>query len=68
MDSLRKLKTNYVDLWLMHWPCSNTRLKAWAVMEDMLAIGKCRAIGVCNFNVRHMTELIKNCKIVPAVN
>ena len=67
-ESLTKLGLDYIDLYLMHWPVENLRLDSWKAMEKLLQDGKCRAIGVSNFMSRHISELLDNCKIVPAVN
>jgi diketogulonate reductase-like aldo/keto reductase len=66
--SLKDLNTDYVDLWLMHFPVSKSRLKAWKVMEKLYLEGKCKAIGVANFTIRQLQELLKVAKVVPAVN
>ena len=65
--SLKKLQTEYVDLYLLHWPVKN-RLDAWRVLEDLYDEGKCKAIGVSNFLVHHLEELLEVCNIVPVVN
>ena len=67
-ESLTKLGLDYVDLYLMHWPVENLRLESWKAMEKLLLDGKCRAIGVSNFLSRHISDLLENCNIVPAVN
>ncbi|NQU98882.1 aldo/keto reductase [Candidatus Woesearchaeota archaeon] len=67
-ESLRKLQTNYVDLYMMHWPVEETRIKAWKVMEKLYKEGKCRSIGVSNFLIRHLKELLKTAEVVPVVN
>lgn len=66
--SLRKMNLDYVDLYLMHWPVQDLRLESWKAMERLLAEGKCRSIGVSNFMVRHLEELIDNSEVVPAAN
>ena len=66
--SLRKMKLDFVDLYLMHWPVKDLRLESWKAMERLLAGGKCRSIGVRNFMVDHLEELMKNSGVVPAVN
>ncbi len=65
--SLRKLQMNYVDLYLIHFPVPE-RVKSWKAFEELYHEKKIRAIGVSNFTIRHLTELLSQCKIVPAVN
>jgi len=66
--SLRNLGTNYVDLYLVHWPVPGRRIETWRAMEKILKDGKARAIGVGNFTIRHLEELLPRAEIVPAVN
>lgn len=66
-SSLQKLGLQYVDLYLMHWP-EETRLQAYKDMEKLLEAGKTKAIGVSNFTIRHLDELLSSTSIVPAVN
>ncbi|VEU33897.1 unnamed protein product [Pseudo-nitzschia multistriata] len=96
--SLRRLKLDYIDLWLMHWPgpAWNTmnrrkdlikeygpwhyavhsekdmpriRAETWRAMEDAMKSGKVKAIGVCNFTIKHLESLKKTASIwPPAVN
>jgi diketogulonate reductase-like aldo/keto reductase len=66
--SLKTMKLGYVDLYLMHWPVKDLRLESWSAMEKLLAEGKCRSIGVSNFMVHHLEELLGNSDVVPAVN
>jgi len=65
--SLGKLKTDYVDLYLVHWPI-NFDKEVWRKMESLLDKGKCKAIGVSNFNVKYLKELLSYCRIKPMVN
>lgn len=62
--SLDALQTDYVDLYLIHWPTPGTE-KAWEVMEELYESGKCKAIGVSNFNIRHIEQLAKSARIQP---
>ncbi|HJW75076.1 MAG TPA: aldo/keto reductase [Thermoleophilia bacterium] len=66
--SLRDLDLEYVDLYLMHWPVTEKRLESWRAMESLLAEGACRAIGVSNFTVAHLEQLLEVASVVPAVN
>lgn len=66
-ESLEKLDTDYVDLYLIHWPV-DFRAEAYAEMEKLYEAGKIRAIGVSNFHKHHLQELEKTYHIVPAIN
>ncbi len=66
--SLEKLQTNYLDLYLIHWPKGERSVETWKAMEELYESGKIRAIGVSNFLEHHLNELLENCKVVPAVN
>lgn len=66
-ESLKRLRMDYVDLYLIHWPV-NERNETWQAMEEILQHGKARSIGVSNFTIRHLEELMGQSEIVPAVN
>lgn len=66
--SLARLGADYVDLYLMHWPVAGKRIESWKAMEEIYKSGKARAIGVSNFTVEHLEELISATSIIPAVN
>lgn len=65
--SLKKLKTDYLDLVLLHWPFGNY-YEAWRELEKLYKEGKIRAIGVSNFEPDRLIDLIEFNEIVPAVN
>ncbi|KRK74052.1 aldo/keto reductase [Lacticaseibacillus nasuensis] len=74
--SLTRLGTDYVDLYLIHWPnpikfrdtWQDTNAETWRAMEEILQAGKARAIGVSNFRPHHLDELAKTANITPMVN
>lgn len=67
-ESLKRLKIDYVDLYLMHWPVSGLRNETWKALIRLQQLGKTKAIGVSNFMIRHLDELLAKTNIVPAVN
>ncbi|MFY1069086.1 aldo/keto reductase [Enterococcus sp. AD013-P3] len=75
-ESLEKLQTEYVDLFLIHWPnpvdfrdhWQNANAESWRAMEDLYEAGKIKAIGISNFRPHHIEELKKTAKIMPMVN
>ncbi|MAG47302.1 aldo/keto reductase [archaeon] len=66
-ESLRKLNLDYIDLYLIHWPVSS-RNESWKVFKKLYNEGKCKSIGVSNFTVNHLKELMEKTKIKPVVN
>lgn len=66
--SLDRLKLNYVDLYLIHWPVPGCYLSSWRELEKILNSGRALSIGVSNFQIRHLEELRNVSGIVPAVN
>lgn len=69
-ESLEKLQTDYIDLYLIHWP-SHTRsenIRVWRHFEKLYEAKKVLAIGVSNFQKHHLSELIEDAKIVPMIN
>ena len=68
--SLEKLKLEQVDLYLMHWPCPALGLyvETWQALIELKQAGLARSIGVSNFQIAHLEELIEKTQVVPAVN
>ena len=67
-ESLKLLQTDYVDLYLIHWPVKEKYNKTWKVMEEIYRSGRARAIGVSNFLQHHLEDLISIAEIIPMVN
>ena len=66
-ESLDRLGTDYVDLYLIHWPAQGWQ-QAWQDMEELYRQRRVRAIGVCNFQKHHLEELHSISSTKPAVN
>jgi methylglyoxal/glyoxal reductase len=67
-ESLKKLKLDYVDLYLVHWPLKTTRKTTWLALEKLQNEGLVKAIGVANYLEPFLDELKNYASIVPAVN
>ncbi|HMS25430.1 MAG TPA: aldo/keto reductase, partial [Acidimicrobiia bacterium] len=67
-ESLDNLQMDYVDLFLVHFPVTETRRPAWHKMEEIYASGRAKAIGVSNYTIKHLEELLNECNIIPAIN
>ncbi|WP_225847145.1 aldo/keto reductase [Streptomyces sp. HPF1205] len=68
--TLDDLGLGYVDLFLVHWPMPavGDYLETWKAMEEIYRSGRCRSIGVSNFNPGHLQRLLDGGEVVPAVN
>lgn len=66
--SLKQLKTDYVDLYLIHWPVKSKYKDTYRAMEQLYSSGRVKAIGVCNFNIEQLEDLMVHSNIVPAIN
>jgi diketogulonate reductase-like aldo/keto reductase len=66
--SLKRLRLDYVDLYLIHWPVPGLRLESWRALEQLFAERRARSIGVSNFLVPHLQELTGVAKVLPAAN
>ncbi|WP_076461552.1 aldo/keto reductase [Limosilactobacillus caccae] len=67
-QQLVALGTDYVDLLLLHWPVNDKYNESWRALEDIYRDGQAKAIGVCNFNVERLQDLLDHATIKPAIN
>lgn len=67
-ESLQALDIGYIDLYLIHWPVERLRTESWEALVKLQEEGKCRSIGVSNYTIHHLQELLRKSPIVPAVN
>lgn len=74
--SLKRLQTEYLDLYLIHWPKINEEdigwkercQETWRAMEEMVREGKVKSIGLSNFLPHHLDVILEKARIEPAVN
>lgn len=66
--SAKRLKLDYVDLYLIHWPVTGKRRDSWRALEKLKADGLAKHIGVSNYLVMHLNELFETAKELPEVN
>eukprot|EP01080_Neovahlkampfia_damariscottae_P001460 gene1460-12079_t len=78
-ETMSNLKLEYIDLYLIHWPGTSKvkvdspknaqfRKESWIELEKLYKSGKIKAIGVSNYTVDHLKELLMYCKIKPMIN
>ncbi len=66
-ESIKRLGLEYVDLYLMHWPVSQKRIQTWKTLQSLVG-EQCKMVGVSNFTVHHLDELMDATGIVPLIN
>jgi len=66
--SLQKLGTDYLDLYLIHWPVKGKFIDTWKALEKLYDEERVRAIGVSNFLVHHLEKLMEKSEVKPMVN
>jgi methylglyoxal/glyoxal reductase len=67
-DSLRRLGLSYLDLYLIHWPVPGMSEETWKAMVRLLREQKTRAIGVSNYDIYDLSQLMKSSDVLPAVD
>ncbi|XP_064109090.1 glyoxal reductase-like isoform X3 [Macrobrachium nipponense] len=77
--SLKRLQLEYLDLYLIHWPGvqklqpedpenQKRRNESWSALESLYKSGKVRAVGVSNYNISHLEDLLQHCSVIPHIN
>jgi methylglyoxal/glyoxal reductase len=66
--SRKELDVGPVDLYLIHWPVTGKRKESWKALQKLAKDGECRAVGVSNFTIDHLEELLSESDVVPTVN
>lgn len=66
--TLKAFHTDYIDLYLIHWPQTDKYVDTWKQFEEFYAAGKVKAIGVSNFHIHHLEEIRSKCSIMPMVD
>ncbi len=66
--SLSKLGLDYLDLYLIHWPVEGKYKEAWRALETLYKEGRVKAIGVSNFQIHHLEDLMTVAEIKPMIN
>lgn len=66
-ESLQKLGTDYLDLFLIHWP-KDKNAETWRALETLYKEGRAKAIGVSNFKEHHLDEILQEAEITPMIN
>ncbi|RUL50351.1 aldo/keto reductase [Lysinibacillus antri] len=66
--SIEKLGLEYLDLYLIHWPVEGKYKDAWRALETLYKEGRVKAIGVSNFQIHHLKDLMKEAEIKPMIN
>lgn len=67
-ESLQKLELDYLDLYLIHWPVAGKYKDAWRALEKLYKDGRVKAIGVSNFQIHHLEDVMADAEVVPMVN
>ncbi|EWG09547.1 aldo/keto reductase [Cytobacillus firmus] len=66
--TMEKMGLEYLDLYLIHWPVEGKYTETWRALEDLYKEGKIKAIGVSNFQISHLENLLKTAEIKPMIN
>ncbi|WP_139194346.1 aldo/keto reductase [Bacillus sp. MUM 13] len=66
--SLKRLGLEYLDLYLIHWPGQDKYIDTWKALEKIYNDGRVKAIGVSNFHIHHLENLLASSEVTPVIN
>lgn len=66
--NLQRLGMDYVDLYLVHWPVKGKYKDTWKALEQIYSSGRAKSIGVSNFMIHHLEDLLGSADVIPAIN
>ncbi|NEK98774.1 aldo/keto reductase [Bacillus mobilis] len=67
-ESLKKLELDYLDLYLVHWPVEGKYKESWRALETLYKEDRVRAIGVSNFQIHHLKDVLAGAEMKPMIN
>lgn len=67
-ESMEKLQIDVLDLYLVHWPVAGRYVETWKALEKLYKDGRVKAIGLSNFQVHHIQDILEMCEVPPTVN
>ncbi|MES0361117.1 MAG: aldo/keto reductase, partial [Anaerolineales bacterium] len=67
-ESMNKLQLEVLDLYLIHWPVVGRYVESWKALEKLYQDGRVRAIGLSNFQIHHIEDILAICKVKPVLN
>ncbi|EEL48597.1 YtbE (Aldo/keto reductase YtbE) [Bacillus cereus Rock3-44] len=67
-ESLKKLELDYLDLYLVHWPVEGKYKDTWRALEKLYKEGRVRTIGVSNFQIHHLKDVMEGAEVKPMIN
>ncbi|MCU5379254.1 aldo/keto reductase [Bacillus cereus] len=67
-ESLKKLELDYLDLYLVHWPVEGKYKDTWRALETLYKEDRVRAIGVSNFQIHHLQDVLSGAEVKPMIN
>jgi methylglyoxal/glyoxal reductase len=67
-ESLDRLGLDYLDQYIIHWPATSRRHDSWRALEKLYKDGRVKAVGVGNYTIRHLKDLMERSSLIPAVN